>query len=383
MHHLKLCFRVKARVLVLNGTELTGESINHLEDGVEILVLSNLRSSATKHTLHTATSVATESSGDGVPSQSLPILDPAKHTVIVNDGDEAICTSHEDDSRDPGVSADNSRKNNITVIANRSIVESGAVDQLKQALVRFPCIKVAAGMPDLHPGPQFPIGAAFGVDGHVMPFLVGNDVGCGMTLFPTQLKDVGPKKSKKWADSLTNMEGAWEGDVQDILANAGVSPTQFDADSLGTVGGGNHFAELQAIERVEDEDMFRKLKMDQNRLYLLIHSGSRGYGNWILKQHLENYGTEPLVEGTEAFQSYITQHDNACAWAKCNRKLIAHRFLTALGADTSVLEWQVMDICHNNVVLAKKFLENGKRLWLHRKGAAPANCGPVVIPGVL
>lgn len=361
--------------------ELTGDSINQLHDGAEVVVSSNPGNSAVKHTSQGGVCTATESDGQGSISQASPVLGATICAETSNRNGKSTCTSQEQALGGPEVSVKSFRKAHPTIIANKSIVEAGAIDQLKQTLVLFPCIKVAAGMPDLHPGPQFPIGAAFGADKHVLPFLVGNDVGCGMTLFPTSLKDVGVKKSKKWADSLFNMEGPWEGDVCNWIEEAGVSPTRFDLDSLGTVGGGNHFAELQAIESVEDEDIFQKLSMDQNRLYLLIHSGSRGYGNWVLKQHLDNHGTQPLVEGTEAFKSYMTQHDNACAWAKCNRKLIAFRFLTGLGADTSVLEQQVLDVCHNNVVHDDKCLEDGIRLWLHRKGAAPADCGPVVVPG--
>jgi len=59
---------------------------------------------------------------------------------------------------------------------------------------------------------------------------------------------------------------------------------------LGTIGGGNHFAELQQIEEVVDQELFAKLGLDSEQLYLLVHSGSRGYGEEILKTHIDTHG---------------------------------------------------------------------------------------------
>lgn len=269
----------------------------------------------------------------------------------------------------------------VTILARKSCLESEAIEQLRRTLVDFPSMRVAAGMPDLHPGPRFPIGAAFAAEGEVMPFLVGSDVGCGMTLFPTSLKDRGPKKAQKWVSMLESMDGPWSGNVCPVLEEGKVQVTPFDRDCLGTVGGGNHFAELQSVESVENGEEFDRLGMHENKMYLLIHSGSRAYGSHILSQHLDKHGVNPLREGTPEFESYMRRHDNACAWAVCNRRLIAFRFLTALGVDTSVVGDPVLDICHNNVVKTTSLLEDGRPLWLHRKGAAPADRGPVVIPG--
>eukprot|EP00798_Chlamydomonas_sp_ICE-L_P030704 gene30701-35731_t len=86
----------------------------------------------------------------------------------------------------------------------------------------------------------------------------------------------------------------------------------------------------------------------------------------------------------------MAAHDHACAWASANRRLIAHRFLSAIGSDPSPAKGTpFIDICHNSVVpkdgWASGSTENPegstRRLWLHRKGAAPIDSGPVVIPG--
>lgn len=76
-------------------------------------------------------------------------------------------------------------------------------------------------MPDLHPGGRFPIGAAFAADGELFPFLVGSDVGCGMSLFQTGLRDKGSKRAKKWSEQLQSMEGPWSGNASTFLADHG------------------------------------------------------------------------------------------------------------------------------------------------------------------
>lgn len=100
---------------------------------------------------------------------------------------------------------------------------------------------------DLHPGKGFPIGSANASELIIYPHLVGNDIGCGMSLFKTSLKT---KKIKldKWFQSLNGLECGWEGDYENFLKNRNISPTEFDKNSLGTIGGGNHFAELQQVK---------------------------------------------------------------------------------------------------------------------------------------
>ena len=117
----------------------------------------------------------------------------------------------------------------VHILADKSDLEGDAVTQLHATVSSFPSICLAVGMPDLHPGPRFPIGAAFAAKGQVLPFLVGNDVGCGMTLFPTSLKNKeSSKQAEKWSKSLESMEGPWEGDTGEWLSKYGVEATQFD-----------------------------------------------------------------------------------------------------------------------------------------------------------
>lgn len=101
-------------------------------------------------------------------------------------------------------------------------------------------------MPDLHPGKGCPIGAACASEGIIYPHLVGNDIGCGMCLFQTNIRTK-RQKIDKWVNKLYGLEQGWEGDSSEYLKSKNIEPTSFDKQSLGTIGGGNHFAELQQV----------------------------------------------------------------------------------------------------------------------------------------
>ena len=135
------------------------------------------------------------------------------------------------------------------VIASaESWIEGEAVRQLERTAA-LPGVKLAVGLPDLHAGKGHPIGAVFGVEGRVYPFLVGSDIGCGMALFSTDLPARKPKRDR-WTTKLRGLDGPWDGDMEDFLREHGLESGPFDG-SLGTIGGGNHFVELQSIESVE------------------------------------------------------------------------------------------------------------------------------------
>jgi release factor H-coupled RctB family protein len=81
-------------------------------------------------------------------------------------------------------------------------------------------------------------------------------------------------KPEKWIKKLY-LDDEWTGgDVSEFLKKRKIEETSFDKHSLGTIGSGNHFAELQEIHSIEDEEEAKKLKLDINQLYLLIHSGN-------------------------------------------------------------------------------------------------------------
>ena len=257
------------------------------------------------------------------------------------------------------------------IASHNNWVVSEAVSQL-QSLARLPGVEHVVGLPDLHPGRGVPIGAAVITSGVIYPHLAGNAIGCGMALWKAGLP-AGKRKLDRWTKKLKGLENCWGGDVANWLANDGVQPTSFDR-SLGTIGGGNHFAELQAVEAVHDELAFEGLGLEAGELVLLVHSGSRGFGEAVLQDHLKECGTAGTPVESDPARTYLTRHNHAIAWARCNRTVIAHRFLSMISGKGE----RVLDLCHNGIT---QTAVDGKSCWVHRKGAAPSDVGPVVVPG--
>ncbi len=247
----------------------------------------------------------------------------------------------------------------MQVIANAATwMEGSAIEQLQQT-AQLPGMLAVAGMPDLHPGRGYPVGAAFFSRDCFYPALVGNDIGCGMAFFQTDLprqKWSGPKLAEK----LGNIDAPLE-----------------QPYNLGTIGGGNHFAEVQQLETLylNPEQARQQLPWLQAKaLQLLVHSGSRGWGEVILRSHVDAFGHAGLPANSLAAADYLHQHDAALEFARHNRQRIAQRMLDKWRAQGDC----VLDIHHNFVAPA---LVNGQAGWLHRKGATPADQGLVMIPG--
>lgn len=261
---------------------------------------------------------------------------------------------------------------NVRVVASPSTwIEGEALRQL-DATAALPGMVETVGMPDLHPGKGSPVGAAFLSRGLIRPTLVGSDIGCGMAFWQTDLP-VRRLRPEKVATKLEGLDLPWEGDVEEWLAERGVSGTPFDA-SLGTVGHGNHFAEVQVVREVLDETAFAQLGLNADHVQILVHTGSRGLGESILREHVDRFRAEGVDPEDEAGRSYMERHDHAVRWARANRELVAARMLDRMGAAAR----PVLDVCHNDVGVA---MVDGCACHLHRKGAAPSDRGPVVIPG--
>jgi len=340
----------------------------------------------------------------------------------------------------------------VRLIAQESLVEEEAVKQMKST-AQLPRMRLVVGLPDVHPGKGFPIGSASVSEDVFYPHLVGGDIGCGMSLYQTSAK---AKKLKldAWADALHGLEQPWSGNASQWLVQRGGEPTAHDDHTLGTIGGGNHFAELQTVEQILDPDAWKELGLDEEQLFLLVHSGSRAYGESILREHMDTFGPRGLLVDSEEGRKYMENHDKALIWARANRALIAHRFMACLTQSQVNTECKdsvtdptqdgskrMLDIWHN-FVSKKHFVSPpsgnsstepstsassssssavssssstsvdstqatpseltspptspplsqlrgspdegmvvGQSLWLHRKGAAPADQGPVIIPG--
>lgn len=252
-----------------------------------------------------------------------------------------------------------------TFYSTKSWIEGNATQQL-ETVASLPGVRAVAGMPDLHPGKYGPVGCSILAD-RIHPQLAGSDIGCGMGLFRLDLA-VRKLRLDRAAEQLRALDAPWEGDAASALAQAGLAPTPFDA-SLGSIGGGNHFCELQAVEEIVEPEAAAKAGLDRGAVHVLVHSGSRGLGYAILQRQLAA-GTPALDPASEAGRAYLLEHDAAVCWAALNRRTIAARAAAAARAEAHALA----DLSHNLVEATDGGI-------LHRKGAAPADRGLVPIPG--
>lgn len=283
----------------------------------------------------------------------------------------------------------------IVNLALSAPVDPLSLAQLGTTARSLPGIVHAVGQPDLHPGTKFPIGAVFVSRGWIHPPLIGGDIGCGMAWYKTTLarSQVVGDKGRRVAEKLRGLEGAWrrredrerwlakEEEEEEEKEVGGREQTSMSAGeewdvALGTIGAGNHFAELQVVEAYtppttgKDED--GETSFREGDVVLLVHSGSRGYGGDILKRYTAG-GSVSMHESDPQAIEYMKEHDRACGWARKNRDLIALRFLACLepgedawdlgvndGSGTATAETiaaaqrnvqrrKVVDIWHNNV----------------------------------
>ncbi|KAH7414472.1 tRNA-splicing ligase [Phaeosphaeria sp. MPI-PUGE-AT-0046c] len=331
--------------------------------------------------------------------------------------------------RESGVNPHANPKCPVELLTSNTPVEQLAITQLETTARTLPGIVHAVGQPDLHAGTRFPIGAVVASEGWIHPPLIGSDIGCGMAWYKTRLSrtQVDGNRGKKIAEKLRGLEGPWRTQAdreawlqeKDSTWSAG---EEWDK-ALGTIGAGNHFAEIQVVEEAATE--IEQLGLCVDDVILLVHSGSRGYGGSILKKFTSGSHVSFEADSTEAVE-YMREHDKACQWAKANRDLIALRFLSCLEpgneawelgsahvedtdvdaatitlARTTLQARKLVDIWHNNVqkvawppspppsaneaATAPASLAEATRkvslgdagsttqqyLWVHRKGAAP------------
>lgn len=251
-------------------------------------------------------------------------------------------------------------------------------------------------MPDAHLGKGATIGSVIPTESAVIPSAVGVDIGCGMAARRLDLtQDDLPDSLEPW---VTQMEatvpaglGRWHREPSDeglewFAANP-PPPTLDDerkaAAQLGTLGSGNHFIEL-----ADDED---------GRIWILLHSGSRGGGNKLATLHTktarklhEGLGTrleDPelawLQEGTPEFDAYLRDLRWSQSFARENRRSMltsTHRALeTVLGREVGTAD-EVN--CHHNFTERER--HGGRELWVTRKGAIRARVGDRgLIPGAM
>lgn len=240
----------------------------------------------------------------------------------------------------------------------QSWIEGAALEQLK-AVAALPGVASVAAFPDLHPGKYGPTGIAV-LSERLHPQLIGNDIGCGMSLFALDM----PQRKLR-VDRAVERMGKIEAqdcfDPQAALTASGLARDLFPA-ALGTIGGGNHFCELQAVEQVFDAGTAEAV--DRQGLYVLVHSGSRGLGAQVFGEvdHHAAIATG-LDPASEAGKAWLGQHDICVAWASLNRRLIAERAASALRCEARL----VVDVPHNLVRWHGGFV--------HHKGSAAVEKG--------
>ena len=243
------------------------------------------------------------------------------------------------------------------ITSEKNWLEHTAIRQLEALANLAGAVKVV-GLPDLHAG-KTPVGLALVTEGKIYPHIIGNDIGCGMGFYSTDIKKR-KMKLDKWVMRLNHIREL--ADIETVNPFAEPSPIY----DLGTIGSGNHFAEFQLIDEIADTQEFQSLNLDENMVYLLIHSGSRGYGHRIISEF-----REIGYEGGQAM-AYIEKHNDALKWAQRNRDIVADKLLDYLGYTPALRK--IIDCSHN-------FLEQRESLFIHRKGAVSSETGPVIIPG--
>ncbi|MEM8571976.1 MAG: RNA ligase RtcB family protein [Pseudomonadota bacterium] len=240
-------------------------------------------------------------------------------------------------------------------------IEARAEDQLAQ-VAGWPGMQAVAGFPDLHPGRFGPVGAAFLAD-RIWPQLVGPDIGCGIALFHLDL----PRRRLKIDKAVRRLAvleaGADPDEAAEALAHAGLSGA-IGSEALGTIGGGNHFCEVQVAEEADP-----LAALADGDLCLMVHSGSRGHGAGIFEGLQASWDRGFAADSAEG-EAYLARHDAAVLWARLNRAQIAAIAARALGATATL----ICDTVHNHV-------SPQGAAWLHRKGAARADRGLAPLAG--
>lgn len=277
----------------------------------------------------------------------------------------------------------------VTIIASERLWLEDAALQQTISTSLLPGMQRVVGLPDLHPGRGYPVGAAFFSTGRFYPALVGNDIGCGMALWQTDIL-AGKARLDKIDKQIGNLDDVIDDDewaglerrdpdwplrlaaLSGLMEAAGLD--QAHLRSLGTIGRGNHFAELQAIDAVVEGEVLACTALVPKCLQLLVHSGSRGLGQAVLRSHVDGFSHDGLAEGSPEAAAYLLQHDAAVGYAELNRALIAARVFHRLRCEAV----QVLDVNHNTVLPVRV---DGQHGWLHRKGATPSDQGLVMLPG--
>lgn len=275
--------------------------------------------------------------------------------------------------------------------------EQGAIDQAT-VLANLPFMhRHIALMPDTHMGYGMPIGGVIACEDVIIPNAVGMDIGCGMCAVKSEYsgpisKDIlksimnAVRQVVPMGLGWNNKEPVEDMDMPDLDFNYPVAVEYESARyQLSSLGGGNHFIELQ-----RDKDGF---------LWIMVHSGSRNLGGKVAK-HYNNLAQKfndkwhtgaPkdlawLPGDTDEGRDYITDMNYCTEFAFLSRKKMMFRVMEVVNNCVDKYEGEyvsfpneMINIHHNFCISENHF---GKNVWVHRKGATSAKKGEVgIIPG--
>lgn len=291
----------------------------------------------------------------------------------------------------------------VKIINNRPVkiwtgeVEDSAMEQIAN-LTKLPFLfHHLAIMPDVHTGMGMPIGGVLATVDAVIPNAVGVDIGCGMCAVKTSWKvenitsdvlrkkimrgirkaiPLGKEHHKKAQDEKFMPQGH-DIDSMQVVRSQYISATK----QVGTLGGGNHFIELQRDE--------------EGHLWVMIHSGSRNLGKKVgdyynrlattLNERWHSVVSPELHLAflplrTKEFNNYWAEMQYCVDFALCNRRLMMERIKEILADALPGIEFEPMiNIAHNYAAWEHHFSKN---VIVHRKGATLAREGVVgIIPG--
>jgi len=312
------------------------------------------------------------------------------------------------------------RMNDYTVeVDGINIYVNSNLELEKTALEELKTFKAIEGLrhlsftPDFHKGSGTPIGTVALLD-RVYPKVPGNDIGCGMALFVLKTKELPDMKTLKTKLRETFFEGKREIFVTDrkkllmgvdnVLRGRSTERLGYDYSNfmgefkvsdvlspyfsitserdniLGSIGGGNHFVEIQKIEKIVSKSMWIKYGVNQGDYCVMVHSGSLDNGhqvgthfNDLAKKKFE--GKHPkngyFYLNDKDSEDYLTASYNAANFAKYNRGIMAAMVADVLDCDMRF----IYDTPHNLVFKH----DDG---YMHRKGSCSADEGElVIIPG--
>jgi tRNA-splicing ligase RtcB len=247
--------------------------------------------------------------------------------------------------------------------------------------------------PDGHTGYGMPIGGVIATKGVVIPNAVGVDIGCGMCAVQTDIKEL--KKEalieilkiirEKIPVGFEHQKEKQENELFDKAPDIKVIQEELERAKyqIGTLGGGNHFIEIQ-----KDQDGY---------VWIMIHSGSRNFGYKIAKEYNKKaqelnkkwYSNIPVFKGedglaflpidTEEGKEYIQAMNYALGFAFQNRLYMIEECKKAFKENIDCNFEEVINIHHNYASIENHF---GSNVWVHRKGATSAYEGQIgIIPG--